>query len=244
MPPRDIIFQTSTIDALLAGVYDGDMTCQCLLKHSDLGIGTFDRLDGELVLLDGRIYQVKADGKIYLPDPSLKTPFATVCSFSPEKLFSISNSMDYDGITALIDRTASNQNLFCAIRITGQFKAVKTRSVPRQSKPYPLLREVTVNQPEFSLKDITGTIIGFRCPAYARGINVPGYHMHFISADRKQGGHVLNCELINGKCELEELSRYFLRLPEHTKEFSEKDLSKDRTKELKDVERGGGKIVQ
>ena len=117
---------------------------------------------------------------------------------------------------------------------------MRTRSVPAQKRPYPPLKEVTSNQPEFDMDNVFGTIVGFRCPLYVNGINVPGYHLHFINGDRTRGGHVLSFEMINGKCEVDVLDQFFLRLPD-TKDFAAVDLSKDRNKELKDVERGDNK---
>ncbi len=233
---KDIVTQTSTIDALLAGVYDGEMTCRELLEHGDFGIGTFDQLDGEMIILEGNIYQVKSDGKVYLPDPEVKTPFATICQFETDRTVSVALDSDYEAVKKLIDTHAPNQNLFCAIKITGQFKSIKTRSVPAQSKPYPPLKEVTANQPEFLMNEISGMIVGFRCPEYVKGINVPGYHLHFISSDHKQGGHVLSFETINSECELDILNKFFLTLPSGAKEFANVDLSKDRSKELRVVE--------
>ena len=114
---------------------------------------------------------------------------------------------------------------------------MKTRSIPGQQKPYPPLKEVTSNQPEFIMKSISSTIVGFRCHPYVKGINVPGYHLHFISSDRTQGGHVLSFEIADSKCEIDVLNQYFLTLPVNTKEFAETDLSRNRSKKLKDVER-------
>ena len=236
-PARDTVFQASTIDALLAGVYDGSVSCRRLLKHGDFGIGTFDHLDGEMVLLDGNMYQIKSDGKVYRPDPSVKTPFATTCHFAADKVIPVQTGSNYEAIESLINEYAPNQNLFCAIKIMGQFKTMKTRSVPAQTKPYPPLKKVTANQPEFDMVNVSGTIVGFRCPAYVKGINVPGYHLHFISDDRDQGGHVLSFEAVAGQCELDILNQYFLVLPSDAKEFGETDLSKDRSKELKAVEK-------
>lgn len=236
-PARNTLFQTSTIDALLLGVYDGDITCRHLLKHGDFGIGTFDRLDGEMVILDGTIYQIKADGKVYKPDPNSKTPFATTCHFNPEKIISINTSMDYKGLEKQIDAAAPNRNHFCAIKVTGQFRSMRTRSVPAQERPYPPLKEVTGNQPEFEINNVFGTIVGFRCPPYVKGINVPGYHLHFISKDRTQGGHVLGFQITNGQCEIHILNKYFLMLPGN-KDFAEADLSRDQDKDLIDVEKG------
>jgi acetolactate decarboxylase len=236
-PARDTLFQTSTIDALLAGVYNGDLSCGQLLKHGDFGIGTFDRVDGEMVVLEGTIYQIKGDGKVYKPDPNCTTPFATICHFNPEKTISINTNTDYKRLEMLIDTAVPNKNLFYAIRITGQFSSINTRSVPAQNKPYLPLKEVTSNQPEFDMNNVFGTIVGFRCPPYVNGINVPGYHFHFINGERTRGGHVLGFEIIDGRCDIDILEQFFLRLPD-TKDFAETDLSRDRNKELKDVERG------
>ena len=51
--PQNVVYQESTVDALLSGVYDGELPLEQLRKHGHFGIGTFDRLDGEMVLLDG-----------------------------------------------------------------------------------------------------------------------------------------------------------------------------------------------
>ena len=236
-PPQDTVYQASTIDALLAGVYDGDTSCRNLLQQGDFGIGTFDGLDGEMVLLDGEMFQVKADGKVYRPSLDTKTPFATVCNFTPEATIPVVAGSNFEAIEELLNEVAPNQNLFYAIKIKGHFRSMKTRSVPSQQKPYPPLREVTKNQPEFTMEDVSGTIVGFRCPAYVKGMNVPGYHLHFISNDRTKGGHILSFEVGYGQCELDALNRYALRLPVNSSEFAETDLTKDRSKELQDVER-------
>ncbi len=231
------LYQVSTIDALLTGVYDGSVSLGELEKHGDFGIGTFDRLDGEMVLLDGEMYQVKSDGKIYRPAPSLTTPFAAVCYFDANSSFDVKSGLDFAGIQELIDAKAPNQNLFTAIKITGKFKMMKTRSVPGQHKPYPPLTEVTKNQPEFEMKNISGTIIGFRCPAYVKGLNVTGYHLHFISDDRTKGGHVLSFEIDEAKGEIDMFHKFTLQLPENNDEFGKADLTKDRTEELHKVEK-------
>ena len=126
---KDAIYQTSTIDALLAGAYDGDLTLDQLMKHGDFGLGTFDHLDGEMIILDGNIYQIKADGKVYKPAMSGTTPFATICQFAPDKTIPVKEGTDYKSLEELIDENISNKNLFYAIKITGEFKSLKTRSV-------------------------------------------------------------------------------------------------------------------
>ena len=62
---REVLVQTSTIDALLDGVYDGELTYAELSRYGDFGIGTFEGLDGEMIAFDGAIWQVKSDGKAY-----------------------------------------------------------------------------------------------------------------------------------------------------------------------------------
>jgi acetolactate decarboxylase len=235
-PSKNTAYQTSTIDALLAGVYDGETSCAELLKHGNLGIGTFDGIDGEMVVLDGEVYQVKSDGRVYRPKPSMMTPFATVCRFTPDTSVNIPAGSDYNALKKTVDNLAPNQNLFYAIKITGKFKAMKTRSVPGQHKPYPPLKQVTANQPEFSMSNISGTIVGFRCPPYVKGINVPGYHLHFLSSDKTQGGHILSFEVDSAECEIDELNRYFLTLPHGSSDFADTDLAKDRADDLKKVE--------
>ena len=234
---RNTIIQTSTIDALLAGAYDGSMTCGELLRYGDLGIGTFDRLDGEMVLVDGCVFQVRDDGNVYRPDTRVKTPFAAVCDFSPDRSAAFDQGADYDDVRQALDKLVPNQNLFCAVRMAGTFARMHTRSVPAQDKPYPPLAQVTSHQPEFEMKNVSGQIVGFRCPAYVKGINVPGYHLHFISDDRTCGGHILDFEIAQAKGEVDLCDRFLLLLPQDDELFGAVDLSKDRAGELEEVEK-------
>ena len=235
-PSRNTVYQTSTIDALLAGVYDGDLTLRELRARGDFGIGTYDNLDGEMVLLDGEFHQVKADGKVYAPDLDGETPFAAVCAFRPEKVFALPSGADMRAAEALIDREAPNQNLFHAIRIEGQFKTMRTRSVPAQKRPFPPLKAVAASQPVFDMENVSGTVLGFRCPPFAAGVNVPGYHLHFISRDRARGGHVLAFELVTGTAQVDVLDRFVLQMPA-TDDFATVDLSRDRQQDLQGVEK-------
>ncbi|MBW2673101.1 MAG: acetolactate decarboxylase [Deltaproteobacteria bacterium] len=236
-PAQDTVMQVSTIDALVAGVYDGMMPCSKLLQYGDFGIGTFDRLEGEMVVLDGTVYQVKTDGKVYTPDGTMTTPFASVCQFGADDTVTLKKGMDFKEMEKMIDTAISNKNLFYAIKITGTFSYMKTRSVPAQDKPYPPLAEITKHQSIFEKNNISGTIVGFRCPAYVKGINVPGYHLHFISDDRTWGGHILNLETGAGTCTIDRCNEFFMVLPTEGEAFQKVDLSKDRSKELHQIEK-------
>ncbi|MDD5011528.1 MAG: acetolactate decarboxylase [Phycisphaerae bacterium] len=231
----DRITQTSTIDALLAGAYDGQMTCGELLTYGDFGIGTFDKLDGEMTVLDGRVYQIKSDGKVYKPDSNTKTPFATVCNFRPDTRFLL-RSADFKTTESFLDEKFPNQNIFLAVEISGTFKHIKVRSVPAQQKPYKPLAEVVKNQSVFDINNVSGTIVGFRTPPFVKGVNVAGYHFHFLSDDFTQGGHVLDFELFGGECKIDRCDEFLLILPKDDA-LKDIDLSKDKSEELQKVEK-------
>ena len=121
--------------------------------------------------------------------------------------------MDYEALVAFLDRLVSGEASCYAVRVDGWFSYVKTRSVPRQRKPYPPLAEVVQHQPTFELYDVPGSLVGFRFPHYAQGLNVAGYHFHFITADRSTGGHVLKFRLARGELRIDREADLRLELP-------------------------------
>jgi acetolactate decarboxylase len=233
---KKVIFQASTIDALMTGVYDGVMTCGELKKHGDFGIGTFEGLDGEMVGLDGRVFQIRADGGVYAAPDATKTPFANVVFFQPDRAVMLAQPRSLQELEQFLDGLLPSQNLFYAVKIEGKFRRVKTRSVPRQTPPYPSLREVARKQTVFEFHQVAGTIVGFRSPGFVAGLNVPGYHLHFLTKDRAAGGHLLACDTEEVRIEIEAVPRFFLALPEN-QAFLQADLSQDRQKEVQQVEK-------
>jgi acetolactate decarboxylase len=231
------VTQVGVIDALLAGAYDGQVACGTLTRHGDLGIGTFDHLDGEMIMLDGRIYQVRADGKVYLPPSSTKTPFATVVRFRPTVARDLRDDVSFRECQKQLDELLANTNLVCAFRLTGSFRQMKTRSVAAQMKPYVPLVDAVRHQSVFDLESCRGTVVGFRMPDYVRGVNVPGCHAHFLTSDLQAGGHVLDFMLEEGRLELAVCSGIDLRLPTDASALKDVDFSRDRTKELDQVEK-------
>ena len=207
------LFQTSTIDALLDGNYDGDVSFAELEERGDFGLGTLEALDGEMIALDGDFYQIRADGKAHGVDRKTKTPFAVVTFFEPGNAHPLDTATDLSDLSALVDGLTRNTSICCAIRVDGHFEYVRTRSVPRQRKPYPPLVEVVRNQPVFELHDARGSLVGFRFPDYAQGLNVAGYHFHFITADRSAGGHVLECRLTAGELRIDREGDLRVELP-------------------------------
>ncbi len=232
---KPAVTQVNTIDSLLAGVYDGSMTLAELKNYGDFGIGTFTRLDGEMVLLNGVVYQVRADGKVYRPDDGVTTPFAAVAFWSPQTCEPLSK-LDFRQFCERFDVLDSNRNGVVALKITGRFASVKVRSVPAQDKPYRPLAEVTKSQPEFTLEHVTGTVVGYRLPPFVKGINVPGYHLHFIDDSRMAGGHILDFELDRGTVEWRECNVFTILLPSGDSAFAAADLTLDRSRELHQAE--------
>ncbi|MGP0047135.1 MAG: acetolactate decarboxylase, partial [Syntrophobacteraceae bacterium] len=180
--------QYSTIDVLMKGIYDGYVPIGEMLLHGDTGIGTFDGLDGEMVVVDGIAYQVTADGVVHIPAPTMTTPFAEVTFFHDDQEKVLPPGANLESFTREVDAIIPTPNIFYAVRIDGTFAKVITRSVPKQSKPYRPLTEIVKTQPTFTFENVRGVIVGWRCPAFVKGINVPGYHLHFLTEDRKGGG--------------------------------------------------------
>lgn len=178
---------------LLEGAYEGDLTFAELAERGDLGLGTLDHLDGEMVALEGEFFRADVDGNVSPVAPAERTPFAVVTRFAPSVDQRLpdeerSHAQLLAAVDALIPAAASS----CAVRLDGRFDLVRARSVPRQEPPYRPLTDVVADQHIFELRDVEGSMVGFRFPAYAEGIEVAGYHLHFVSADRRRGGHVLD----------------------------------------------------
>lgn len=230
------LFQTSTIQALMNGVYDGDYSFGELHHHGDFGLGTTDHLDGEMVALDGRFYQVKSDGQVYPVTDAMKTPFGEVVFFKADKTQDLRQPLDLKGLKKYLLNLMSSDNFPYAIKITGAFDYIKTRSVPRQERPYPPLAEVVKHQKVFEFRQVAGDIVGFYHPKYLAGVNVPGFHLHFLTRDRRAGGHLLDCRIKEVRVQLARLHEFELRLP-GIAAFSKTDLNGDRKQEIDKVER-------
>lgn len=233
---RETIFQNAPINALMAGCYDGTMSVKSLKEHGDFGFGTLDALDGEMVALDGAFYQIKPDGKAYLLGNRARSPFAAVTFFDRDQEFSAAGEMSFEDLKGVLDGKLRSSNLLYAIRIEGVFKSLKVRSAAPQHKPYPVLTEAIKEQKVFDLKDQEGTLVGFRFPAYMGGVNVPGYHFHFLSKDRTLGGHVLDLIVKDPSVAVDEAKEFSMKLPEN-ESFLKFDLKGDPEAAIAKVEK-------
>ncbi len=209
-----VLFQASTIGALLEGAYDGDLSFCELAEHGDLGLGTLNGLDGEMIALDGRFYRADVDGAVGEVAGSERTPFAVVTRFDPTIDEQVGGPLEHEDLLVCLDRLVPTGAASCAIRLDGRFDLVRARSVPRQRPPYRPLTEVVAEQHVFELRDVAGTMLGFRFPDYVEGIEVSGYHLHFISEDRTRGGHVLGSRAAGGlRVRLDPSSDLHVELP-------------------------------
>jgi acetolactate decarboxylase len=209
------LFQVSTLDALSLGIYQGSLSYHDLKQHGDFGVGTFDSLDGEMVALDGRFYQVRSDGTIERVPGDATTPFAAVTTFQSDVQFIISQPTSLAQLTELIEQKLPSGNFFYAVKVHGRFEDLTTRSVPKQYVPYPPLATAISQETLFPYRNIVGTLVGFRSPGFVKGINQVGYHFHFISDDESAGGHALSWTLSQGIVEIDLLRKSSMLLPDN-----------------------------
>lgn len=235
-PQSGEVFQNAPISALMAGCYDGTMSVKELKDHGDFGLGTLDALDGEMVALDGNFYQIKPDGKAYLLKDRAQSPFAVLTVFDPQQRFDLDPGADLEGLKEFLDGKIALPNLIYAVRVDGKFKSLKVRSASAQKKPYPVLTEAIRDQKFFELSEREGTLVGFRFPPYMGGLNVPGYHFHFLSKDRTEGGHVLGLVVRDATASVDETKKFSFELPSD-EAFLNAELGADLSKDVEKVEK-------
>lgn len=232
---RHEIFQTSLITSLAQGVYDDEMTVAELLGHGSFGIGTFNGLDGEMIVLGGVCYRLRSDGSVSVPELSERTPYAVVTNFVPSIRRHMSGPLTRREFADAVDQLVPSSNYMYALRVDGRFSWASARTVERQERPYRPMVEATDGEEVVIHERFRGTIAGFRTPLYESGISVAGCHAHVIDDDRSWGGHLVDFVLEEGTVELCLGTDFRLRLP-LTEEFREADLSEDLSEEIRQVE--------
>ena len=221
------LFITGTYGAINRGVYDGNVTVADLKRHGDFALGTFNGIDGELVALNGKYYQIGAQGKINLAEDTWTTPNATATFFKPDKVISISKPLGYQELQSYLSSQLPTPNIFYAMKVTGKFDSIKARSLTKLTKPYPSTpySTITQNEPTFEFSNLEGTLVVIVSPAYTGELSYPGYHAHFISSDGKYGGHVIDCRITSGQVEMASLPNFTVNLPQNS-EFNKADFTK------------------
>jgi acetolactate decarboxylase len=228
--PVHTLFQDSISGALVAGVYDEEVSVKSILEHGDFGLGTFANLDGEMVVLDGRVYQVQGTGRVSEARPNAGAPFAVVTRFSPQTDVDTEPVANFNELEERCDKYRNSGNIFYALRLDGRFRKVRTRAV-NPPQPGTRLVDAANAQSEFSFNDIDGTLIGLWSPGFSSAFSISGYHFHFLSKDRQHGGHLLDVESGPLRLKVEALTDFHLALPE-SESFLKADLSKNTAEEL------------
>lgn len=232
------IYQVSLLQSLLCGDYHGSVEIRKLKRHGNAGIGTFNRLNGELIMLDGEVYRASGDGSVELVSDDETTPFSVVTYINPKERENIKEVPDYETLCDKLNREVEEKgiNRFYMIRIDGMFRNINVRSVYAQEEPYRRLSEVMENdQTFFDYENTEGTLVGIYCPPYMASLNAVGWHMHFISKDKTRGGHVLNVNISDGTLTMEHVDGFSVHLPQN-EAFHRYDLSKDQSDDIRKVE--------
>ena len=228
------IFQVSTSSALVQGVYQGCVTVGTIKTHGDFGLGTYDALDGEGLMLDGHVYQARGDGSVVEPPDTATAPFWVSTWFAADRSVALDAVESWEDLCVQIDAVRRSQNLFAAIRIDGVFDEIHYRVACKSGAGADLV-SATSHQAEFTVNNLDGALLGFWSPVYARTLNVPGYHLHVLSSDRKHGGHVLGIKARNVRLQLMDADNLVVALPESA-QFLKADLTADPTAALSKAE--------
>lgn len=229
------IYLCAPVNALVQGLYEQNIPMSEVRKHGDFGLGTFNDLDGEMILLDGVVYRVTGKGEVRVISEDVLTPFACVTFYEALSRDELDGEKDYPAFNEWLLRLLPSPNIFYAIRFEGLFRTIRTRSVPKQDNYRPLV-EVAKEQPEFSFEDVEGTLAGFFTPSFMASLNVPGLHLHFLSADRKCGGHLLECRPLRGQVGIQFINALELGLP-MTLDYLGGEFDRDVRKDLDQAEK-------
>lgn len=222
------MLQASTLNALMLGNFDTTMSVRDFLDGFDTGIGTYTGLNGEAIFSGGKAYRATADGGVTEMQPDDGVAFGTVVRFDesvPER--TASGVEDIEVFKDLLEPyVAGNHNIFYVLKASGTFTKMHVRSCYQCEKPYPTLAEAASHQKEFHYENIPGEVIAVYCPPYVNGINLPGWHFHFLSADKAHGGHILGLSADKLSFKLNAVTDWELVLPENP-EFAKRDLCED-----------------
>ena len=227
------LFQYNTLGALMAGLYGGSFTIKELLEHGDLGIGTLDSIDGELIVLDGKAYQAKGSGEepeIVEVSPDATVPYAAIVPHQAEVIFRQRFEMTDEELEARIESYYDGENLFRSIKIHGDFSKMHVRMIPKSTSETKFA-DVATQQPEFTRENGTGTIVGFWTPEMFHGVSVAGYHLHFISDDHTFGGHVMDFVIKEGIVEVGAIDQLDQRFPVQDRQYLFAKFNVDQVKE-------------
>lgn len=241
---RECLYQVSLLQDLTQGDYYGSVTLGELKEKGDTGLGTFDKLNGEMIVLDGKIYRVDGEGKVEEVPDDETTPFASVTFFDEDDKAQLTDVKDLTDLVSKLDekytRDSEAKNYFQVVKLTGTFEKMNVRSELAQEEPYKIMTEVMeTDQRFFDYENVAGTVVGVYCPVYMDKLNSAGWHFHFLSDDFTKGGHIVDLSMKEGEVQWDKTSGHDMDLPDE-KRFSDYDFSIDQSENVKKVEKPKG----
>ena len=236
------MYQVSTLQALAMGYNTAVITVEELLRHGDTGLGTFEGVDGEMIIVDGVCFRATVDGSVVEAPSELGVPFCSVSHFNGTRSFPLEAVTNIDKLKTILTQRIDEDyelNSMHMVRVDGTFERICARSETGQLTQHITLKEMLDgNQRDFFFDDVEGTLVCVHYPDYMDGINAPGWHLHFLSADRKRGGHVFGCKLRQATARIDKISRIEIQLPS-SPAFDAYDLKDASRDEIRQVEQGG-----
>lgn len=235
---RETIYQVALLQSLTQGYYDGIVKVSELKEHGDIGIGTFEGVNGEMIVLDGKVYQALGDGSVQEAADNETVPFSNVTFFDKDGSVELKDIKDVNALKDKLDSMVeeNGRNLFYFVKVSGTFEKMNVRSELKQEKPYKSLdKALATDQREFNYENIEGTVVALYCPDYMGGLNTPGWHFHFVSDDRTKGGHILDLNFTKATAEYDATPEFEMCLTD-TDDFQKMELSKDVSAAIKKVE--------
>lgn len=212
---KDEVFAYSTLPALANAVYNGDITTNYLKCKGDFGLGTFNGLDGELIMLNNTIYQVQESGQV-VKNKQSDIPFAVVTNFNSDTTFIVRNITSYHELQFALKNTFKSNNYPIAVKLHGTMNKIRCGGAPKQNPPFNKnLSDVLKQRPAYNKNNTTGMLVGFWLPNYFTGINLTGFHLHFISDDENFGGHLIQLQADSLKVSADYKYGYHLQLPKN-----------------------------
>ncbi len=239
IPDSETLYQVSLLQGLTLGDYYGSITVAELKEHGDIGLGTFNALNGEMIVLDGEVYRAAGDGSVEVVDDNETIPFSDVTFFDEDEIMELKDVSTFDDLTAILDEKVDElgTNRFYVIRIDATFDEINVRSEYAQEEPYePLATVLETDQTFYDYEECDGTIVGLYCPEYMSDLNATGWHLHFVSSDRTKGGHVLGMKFTDATLAIDYTDGFNMQLPD-TSMFRDFDLTIDQSKDIEKVEK-------
>ena len=236
---RETIYQTALLQSLTMGYFDGSITVKALKTHGDTGIGCFEGVDGEMIVLDGVVYRANENCKINVAADNVTVPFGNVTFFDKDFSVNLNNVTDKDALEKILNEQVDKhgRNSFYMVKIPARFNSIHVRSERGAlKKPYPTLVDLLKNQNEVTLENVDGMIVGLYCPDLMSSLNSTGWHFHFVTDDKKIGGHVLGVNINRGEAQFDKTDAFRMDLPK-TEDFNELDFNRDMSGDIRKAEK-------